>query len=283
MSSILVPGTTKAEHQALLGGAYRYFEGVGLAASPPDPDIADGDGLVSYINASTNPAPAHLVEEQKRLSTVLEGLTGLVTAAVLAGAEKGKHGKHEPEAWAEPVRKGLGPFISGINSEQVTYNRDVVGVEVANQFLNILMNAVTRESPALDSFRRFLAGQGETIRLQGEGKEEGYQYACIGMVHEIFQLADERWVYLPKIRCYFTRFTRSTFKVTAGCASASKFNFNFAVEKFVAPFKIQTWRDNEDFRKDVDDFIKRHTGAAIKQSDNYFDDIFDSKPSDKQE
>ncbi|OKJ18851.1 hypothetical protein AMK23_35130 [Streptomyces sp. CB02130] len=277
MSEILIPDTTMAEHQAALAGAYRYFEGVDLGGTPPDPNIADGDGLISYVNAATNPPPPALVEEQDKVSSVLEGLTGLVTAAVLANAAKpGNKGKHDPEAWSEPIRKGLGPFISGVNSETVTYNRDVAGVEVANQFLNILMSAVTRESPALDSFRKFLQGQGQTIRLQGESKEEGYQYACIGMVHEIFQTPEQRWIYVPKIRCYFTSFTRSSFKVTSGCASASKYNFNFRVEKFVAPFKIQTWRDQEWFRTDVDTFIQGHTRAAIEQSDNYFDDIFES-------
>jgi hypothetical protein len=46
---------------------------------------------------------------------------------------------------------------------------------------------------------------------------------------------------------------------------------------YLAPFKIETWRQDEEFRAQVDAFIKKYTRTSIEQSENYFDGIFNSK------
>jgi hypothetical protein len=280
MTTALTPTLTSEEFSLALHEAYAYLDNLGLdgrVAADFDPDIADKDGLVTYINGTSNPPPPELVEERKKVSVVLEGLCSVVTSAVLAKAGTDEAQKHNPDLWADPVRYGLAPFISGYASEEVQYRRTVRGVDVATQFLNILIDAVTQAGGALDSFKNFLAGQGKTIGLKGENTQEGYKYACIGMVHEVFQIeGDGPWVYVPKIRMYFTHFTRETFKISAGCASYSDFKFDFQVRKIVAPFRVETWRQDEEFRNQVNAFIKKYTKLSIDQSENYFDGIFSS-------
>jgi hypothetical protein len=274
-SSIVTPELTVAERTLAIANASNYLDAL-LVDDEYDPNIADSDGLVSYVNATTNPPPPEIVEERKEVARVLEGLTGIVAAATLATAGDDQAAKHQPDLWKDPVMYGLSPFTSGYLSETTEYKRTIVGVEVAVQFLNILMDAVVSQGAALASFAKFLAGQGETIRMNGSNTQEGYKYACIGMVHELFQVENGEWIYTPKIRMYFTQFTRKTFVVSTSCSSYQKISFDFRIEKFVAPFKIETWRKDETFRQQVDSFIKKYTKAQIERSENYFDDVFQS-------
>jgi hypothetical protein len=276
MTATLTPELTREEHTLAMHSAATYLDKLNLA-DEFDPNIADKDGLVSYINGTTNPPPPELVKERSEIARVLEGLTGIVTSAVLATAGDDDKAKHQPKLWEDPIRFGLAPFMSGISTEETTYNRTVVGVDIATQFLNILIDAVATMGGALPSFTNYLANQGSTIQLKGENTEEGYKYACVGMVHEIFQIEGGQWIYAPKIRAYFTHFTRETFKISAGCVSVEKFKFDFQVSKLVAPFKIETWRQDPDFRNDVNNFIKKYNRAQIEQSENYFDGIFNSR------
>jgi Virulence factor Evf len=277
-TTMLAPTLSKREMDLAIREARGYFDGLKLA-SAYDPNIADKYGLVSYVNGTSNPPPPALAKERQQVSAVLEGLCGVVTSAVLAksGADDAK--KHDPNLWMEPIRYGLGPYISGYSVEKVKYQRRVKGVEVATQYLNILLDAVSGEGGALNSFKKFLTEQGKTIGVQGRSTQENYKYACVGMVHEIYQTEGERYIYVPKIRLYFTYFTKKTFQVSSACASYDEYDFDFEVEKAVAPFRIEAYRQDPEFRKQVDDFIKKYNKANIGRSENYYEGIFDSVPA----
>jgi hypothetical protein len=267
---------TQDEFLQELATAETYWDSLDLGNDPYDPNIADSDGLVTYINATTNNPPPELVQVRQDMSRVLEGLTGIVAAAVLKTAGGDDAAKHKPDLWTTPMEKGLAPFMGGFSSEITTYDRTVVGVDIATQFLNILIDAVSGEGGQLTAFKNFLSSQGETMRIYGGDSAESYQYACVGIVHEMFQVEDGEWVYVPKIRAYFTSFTKETWSINVGCASAQKFHFAFRVEKFVTPFKLETWEDEDWFKQEVDDFIKKYTKAEIDKSENYFDGVFES-------
>lgn len=270
------PPITQEEFLQELAEAEAYWDSLDLGQDPYNPNIADTDGLVTYINATTNNPPPELVKLRQDMSRVLEGLVGIVAAAVLKAAGSDDKAKHNPDLWTTPMEKGLAPFMGGFSSEVTSYDRTVVGIEIATQFLNILIDAVSGQGGQLAAFKSFLTSQGETMRIYGGSSAESYQYACVGIVHELFQVEDGEWVYVPKIRAYFTAFTKETWSVNIGCASAQKFHFSFLVQKFVTPFKLQTWQEEDWFREEVDAFIKKYTKAEIDQSANYFDGIFES-------
>jgi hypothetical protein len=272
----VLPYEQTEEERALQVADARAYLSKRIGDNDLDPTISDTNGLVTYINATTNPPPEELVKEREEISAVLEGLTGIIVSAVLETAGNDKEAKHKPELWEAPLRNGLHPFTGAVSSEVQVLNREVVGVEIATEFLTLLMDAVTEQGQALDGFKKFLEKQGRTIGIKGEKTEEGYRYACIGMVHEIFQV-DGHWQYVPKIRLYFTSFTRETFKVSSACASFEKIKFNFRLEKTVAAFKIATWRRKENFREEVEEFIEKFNRAQINKSEDYFNDIFKSK------
>ncbi|WP_328914938.1 MULTISPECIES: hypothetical protein [unclassified Streptomyces] len=271
------PPVTKEQFYQQLSEAQSYWDSLGLGNDPYDPNINDSDGLVTYINATTNNPPPELVKDRVAMSRVLEGLTGIVAAAVLKAAGSDDAAKHKPDLWTTPMEKGFAPFMGGFTSEITTYDRTVRGLDIATQFLNILIDAVSGEGGQLAAFKSFLTSQGETMRIYGGSSTESYQYACVGIVHEMFQVEDGEWVYVPKIRAYFTSFTKETWNISVGCASAQQFHFAFRVEKFVTPFKLETWRDEDWFREEVDNFINKYTKAQIDESENYFDGIFESK------
>jgi virulence factor Evf-like protein len=273
----LSPNLDQHELALAIQGARDYVSSLNLSGEY-DPHISDSDGLVTYINATTNPPPPELVEERDKVSAILEGLTGIVVAAVLQTAGDDQEKRHQPASWTNPMIYGLTPFMGGYSQETTTYDREFAGLELSVQFLNILMETVTNAGGALGSFKDFLEKQGDAIKLNGEHTQEGYKFATVGIVHDIF-MVDGRWTYLPKIRAYFTSFTRETFKVTSACASAEHIKFHFTMEKTVMPFKIQTWRDSDTFKAQVQKFIDDFTKAQIDQSASYFKGIFSANPA----
>lgn len=261
---------------------HAYFDQLGLAKTlgdDPNPNIADSDGLVSYVNASANPPPDKLMEEYRKVSSILEGFTGIVTAAVLQISGDDDKKKHLASTWNGPLAAIVKAFFGPYSDSDQTENKTVIGLEIATQFLEILLAAAVAGGPAMAGFKSFLESQGKTIQAKGGKSVVGYKYACVGIAHEMFELQPGQWMYVPKLKYYFTDFTQENVKISIGCASAEKFQFDFDMRQLSAAFRLEYWRQNKDFRKEVDDFIAKYTKANIKESTNYFDGIFASKPS----
>lgn len=270
--------------RAAIDECHQYFTDLGLAErakEKPDPTIQDTDGLVSYVNASTNQPPQKLMDEWRKISAILEGFTGIVVAAVLelAGGDTAK--KHDPATWNGPLNAIVKAFFGPYKDDAQKLDKEVVGVEVATQFIEILLAAaVTGGAGALPAFEKFLQSQGESMRIEAGGSGAHYKYACIGMAHELFEIEPGNWLYVPKLKYYFTQFDQETWKVTSGCVSAQHFKFHFELRNLAAAFRLEYWRQNDWFKKEVDDFIAKYTKANIKDSTNYFDGVFDSKPDE---
>lgn len=271
LNSELLTALSKSENFLVDLGLKQFGDG-------PNPNIADKDGLVTYINASTNPPPPKLIETQKKVSAVLEGLTGIMVAAVLKMANGDSKKKHDPALWNTVFEKGLQPFFAPYSSSKEEYRNNVVGVDVATNFINFLLNAVVAEGPALAGLTRFLRSQGDSIRVQASKEVEGYEYAIVSIIHEIFQQSEDDWVYIPKIKLYFTSFSRENYNITTSCGSYDHFAMNFDLIASTAAFQINTWENNKNFRDSLDKFIDRYTKAKIDDSENYLDTIFESQP-----
>src|ERR1700722_17957843 len=96
LGSNLNPHLDRHEQALALRSARDYVSSLNLAGEY-DPNISDSDGLVTYINATTNPPPPELVKEREEVSAVLEGLTGIVVAAVLQGSGDDDTREIQPE------------------------------------------------------------------------------------------------------------------------------------------------------------------------------------------
>lgn len=258
-----------------------YFESladsIGLGMPKElDPNIQDSGGLVSYIVASTNPPPPQIKELYDEIVPVMEGLIDVVVSAVLKSAGNDDPKKHDPSSWKTPMEMMMSLFCGGRSQGTQFYDHEIVGVEVPSKFLNILIEEVVSQGAALDSFAKFLQSQGETMRAEASGKGNGYLYAIVSIVHKIFQAADGRWLYGPEFKICFTKFSRETFKLTNACASSKQFRFQFDLEIISGVFMVETWKTNLEFQKLVREFINKYKQTSIKDSENYFEEIFES-------
>lgn len=261
----------------LIEEASSYFLSLGLDETEDfDPTIQDLSGLISYIVATSNEPPKELNDLYNEIVPVMEGLTNVVTGSVLKRAGTDDKKKHDPKIWQEPMNQMAKAFCGPLSIETQTYTKEIVGTKIATEFINLLLAATVSQGPALAGFTKFLQSQGESIRLEVGQEGDGYHYASVSIIHEMFQAPDQRWIYVPKFKSYFTRFTRENYVVTSTCASATKFKFNFKLEIMTAGFMVENWKNFPSFRKQVRDFIERFQKTNIADSANYFDDIFTS-------
>jgi Virulence factor Evf len=261
--------------------AHEYFDSLGLAESAAEdfnPTMADSDGLVSYIVGTSNP-PAPIQALYDEVKPIMEGLTNVVVSAVLKKANGDPKIQHDPATWRLPMQAMVKAFCGGFSEASQHYDQQIYGVEIANKFINILLDAVVNQGAALSGFTKFLQSQGQTIRTEISVGQKSYLYASVSICHEIFEAADGRFIYVPKFKSYFTHFVQDTFKVTSACVSVDSFKFLFDLDIMTGAFMVETWKADSEFRKLVKDFIQKFQKANIKDSENYFDGIFDSNPA----
>ncbi|EGR0686886.1 hypothetical protein ND925_06525 [Vibrio diabolicus] len=274
------PAYLTDDHSKKITLAHSYFESIGVdqfKEGELDPNIQDSDGLVSYMVATSNPVPDEISKLYDEIAPIMEGLSNVVVSAILKQAGTDTEKKHDPATWRGPMQAMMKAFCSGFSETSKSYNQKVKGVEIANKFINIVLDAIVSEGAALNDFRKFLESQGETMRTEISAGANTYLYANVAIAHEIFQATDGRWIYVPKFKSYFTQFTQETFKITAGCASYDSFDFNFDLDIMTGAFMVNNWSSSEDFRKRTKEFIDRFQKANIADSSNYFDGIFESE------
>jgi hypothetical protein len=262
---------------SLIQEADSYFDSLELGVSGElDPNIQDSDGLVSYIVATTNPPPAEIKSLYDEIVPVMEGFIDVLVSSVLKIAGDDDLKKHDPAIWKKPIEAIFSAFFGGLKIAQQSYDKKIVGVEIPTTYLNILMEASVSEEDAWQSFGTYLSSEGETMRALAIDQGNEYLYAIVSIVHDIFQAADRRWIYVPKFKIYFTKFSRETFKLTRACDSKDKFRFKFALNVMIGTFMVETWKHSPDFQKNVHNFIKKYKQTSIKDSENYFEGMFES-------
>jgi hypothetical protein len=115
------------------------------------------------------------------------------------------------------------------------------------------------------------------IRIQAGGGGDGYQYAVVSIVHEIFNKGDDNrgddWVYIPKVKICFTSFTSENFNIVSSCQSSDLVKMNFELCSITAEFKIDNWYMERDFRDTLDEFLDEYSKAIISESQNYFNKV----------
>lgn len=269
-----------AEQLARIDNAKAYFHGLrqpGTSTPDLNPTIEDSQGFVSYIMPVANQAPPELMDDVRVLGGKLQSLIGIVTAAVLTIAEGDIEKLHQYATWAEPFKQIGIAWFSQFGASDRSEHKEIEGVEVSTQFIQIIMDAVVDEGAAMASFAKFLKSQGDSMRLQVEDSGEGYKYASLSIVHEVFQLPDQTWEYVPKLRCLWTEFTKDTFEITSGCGSVDRYRFDFDAKQMTGVFNYQQWRGDLEYRKKLDNFIEDLQDAQIGRSKNYFETVFKSK------
>lgn len=263
----------EAEVLTALSKAENYL--VNLGGGDPNPNIINREGLVTYLNVTTNPLPPNLVETQRKVNVLLEGLVGVIVAAVIKVAGNDEQKAVDAATWNYVMERVIPSFFNSYNNAKEYYDKDVTGREVASNFINFITGNVVASGRELSGFERFLESQGESIRIKAGKDGDGYKYAVVSIVHEINDNG-QGCVYTPKIKLYFTSFTRQNYDITHSCQSVGHYKMKFEMNSITAEFKINDWINDKKFRSIMENFVDKYIKADISESVNYFNGVFNS-------
>jgi hypothetical protein len=128
----------KEEFLITLGKSENYLRGLGSGwPREPNPDISNSDGLVTYLNVTTNLPPPTLIKRQERVSPLIEGLIGIVVSAVLQIAGNDKKEMTDPGLWNHVFEKAIAaPFFSSYSYSKEQYQKEIPGAQVAANFIS---------------------------------------------------------------------------------------------------------------------------------------------------
>lgn len=261
-----------------------YFRSIGIRrdSSPLNPNISDSTGLVSYIDATTNPPPPEILDLYNQVSPVMEGLTGVVTSAVitLAGNSNNSVNAASQQAWQGPMTAMAKPWCSGLSLQTQSLNQSVTGIQVATEVINVIIDAVvTSGASALADFTSFLQTQGAAISANMTTGTTSYQYGAVSIIHSINQAGDGTFLYVPSFSFYFTQFNQTSRQLTSSCGSAQSFQFEFELDIMTAAFKVAEFQSSQMFQDQAQNFIDQFQQTNITDSTNYFNGVFDSNPA----
>jgi hypothetical protein len=153
--------------------------------------------------------------------------------------------------------------------EEKTFHEETMGVEIATRFIETIFMATVSAGAALNSFRDFLKGQGDTIRGGIHGQTTTYRFGSVSIVMETVMQGD-RQILVPKLKGYFINFTQAEKEWTAGCATARKYLLDFKYRTSTSVFNYELL-SNPELKKMFDDFITGRAKDDITQSQNFFE------------
>lgn len=106
----------KAEALTTLSKSENYL--VNLGVGDTNPNILNREGLVTYLNVTTNPLPPNLVETQRKVNVLLEGLVGVVVAAVIKVAGNDQKKTVDPATWNYVMERVIPSFFNSYNNSK---------------------------------------------------------------------------------------------------------------------------------------------------------------------
>lgn len=237
---------------------------------------ADKDGLVEFIIGTELAADPVITAELARQKSILISIISVVTNYINRYAETyGKNYKTDAELWALAMSKI--PLMGPSKLDTQTYSRRIEGVEIAADFVNFIMDIVTKEGSALNSFKNFLTRQGDALRFGVEENKDFYKTITIGVAVEVFKVG-QQLVYTPKVKQYRVDFNRENSKWSAACASGEKVDIDFSYLYGANVFDYESLEDPE-IKRSFDDFIRGSQKAQIEDATTFFNGEFPAEES----
>jgi hypothetical protein len=231
-------------------------------------DTSDKDGLLNFILVSEK-MPSELekvFDEQRRNLLSLAGV-GTAFARRMAETKRDPALVYNTDLWQKIFNHF--PLMGPSSFEEKTFHEETMGVEIATRFIETIFAATVSAGAALNSFRDFLKGQGDTIRAGIRSQDTGYRFGSITIVMETI-LQGEKQILVPKLKGYFINFTQSEKEWTAGCATAHKYLLDFRYRTSTAVFNYELLQQ-PDLKKLFDDFLLGRAKDDLKQSQNFFE------------
>lgn len=234
---------------------------------------ADKDGLVEFICGVELLQDPIITAKLVELKSLLLSITTVVTSYINRYSEKyGPQFKTDAELWALALSKI--PLMGPSKLDTQTYSRKTKGVEIAADFINLVLDIAAGEGSALNSFKSFLEKQGGALRAGIEKNKDYYKTITVGIAVEVFKLGNEL-VFLPKIKQYRVDFSRENSKWSSSCASFEEVEINFNYIYGANVFDYEALED-KDVKKEFENFIKGSQKAQIDNASTFFNDDFNA-------
>ena len=234
---------------------------------------ADKDGLIEFICGVELLQDPIITAKLAELKSLLISVTTVVTSYINRYAAKyGPEYKTDAELWSLALSKI--PLMGPSKLDTQTYSRKTKGIEIAADFINLILDIAAGEGSALNSFKSFLEKQGGALRAGIEKNKDFYKTITVGIAVEVFKVGNEL-VYVPKIKQYRVDFTRENTKWSSACATVQEVDIHFGYIYGANVFDYEALEDKE-IKKAFEDFIKGAQKAQIDDASTFFNDDFDT-------
>ena len=258
--------TNPTEH---FSRADEFFEDESIDGLDDDNNnYIDKDGLVQFIVAKELSNDPAVNKEVVRLSDTNIALSSIVNAYVntLANTNNDPAIKKDPMVWWNAMNHL--PLMGPSKIEGKTFKRQIKGIEVATDFINFILDAVSSQGDALKSFQQYLEKQGEAIKIGTEQNKDTYNTITLSVVTEAMTVGEEI-VYLPKLKMYYVAFSRENFTFSGVCASYKEVKIDFEYQEVTTLFDYKAL-EVPSVKEAFEKFVNGKRKKQIEDADTFF-------------
>ncbi|HET7819809.1 MAG TPA: hypothetical protein VFL70_10920 [Bacteroidia bacterium] len=263
----------KRDFKTQLAAGYSFFGNSELEkVKEKDNPYADKDGLIEFICGVELLQDPIITAKLAELKSILISITSVVTSYINRYANKhGAQYKTDPVLWEKALSNI--PLMGPSKIDQQTYSRKTRGVEIAGDFINLVLDIAAGEGSALTSFKSFLEKQGNALRAGVEENKDYYKTITIGVSVEVFKVGNEI-VYIPKVKQYKVNFSRENSKWSSSCASYEQVSIHFDYMYSSSVFDYEALK-NPEIKAEFEKFITGQQKAQIEDATTFFNDDFE--------
>lgn len=265
----------KNSFQSQMSNAFNFFGNSDLpmlkTRSGSDNPYADKDGLIEFICGVELLDDPIVAQKLSELKALLISITSVVTSYINRYSEKyGKQYKTDAELWEKALSHI--PLMGPSKIDNQSYSRRTKGVEIAGDFINLILDIAAGEGKALNNFKSFLEKQGNALKAGIEENSDFYKSITIGVCVEVFKIGAQV-VYIPKIKQYKVNFDRNNSKWSGFCGSYEEVSINFDYLYAANVFDYEAL-NNPDIKKEFDKFLNGQQKAQIDKASTFFNENF---------
>ena len=265
------------DFKAQLAEAQLFFNDASLSQNKNfvqgDNPYADKDGLIEFICGVELLQDPIISAKLAELKALLISLTSVVTSYINRYAQaKGSQYKTDAELWEKALSKL--PLMGPSKIDLQTYSRRTRGIEIAGDFINLVLDIASGEGQALNSFKSFLQKQGNALRAGVEENKDFYKTITVGVCVEVLKVGNTI-MYIPKIKQYKVNFDRQNSRWSSFCGSYDEVSMHFEYLYASNVFDYEAL-NNPEVKKAFEDFITKQQKAQIEDADTFFNDDFEN-------
>lgn len=290
------PKATTIRTSSKLDQAHQRLDAILAHAGtdPPSNTFQDSDGLISFVNLSTNLVtknPEYLtgVDVFDKTANFFSSLRIKVYASMVDGKIHPLKGDPAPKTQWDPAvthyMQNLLQQTGGLTNFSITtesYSDTQVIAEFSTDFLKLLFDAATVPTAIISGVTSFISSVGTSLRASWDDRTRDYSIVVLGQCHEAVQqsgVGDPVYRYFPKLKYYYLSVSSSQTEFTTSCSTTQKITFSFNYEYYVTSVAAAVLDHGSDPNKKFVGFLDKAQAANYKDAENRLDTILNDTTS----